>query len=144
MKIKKLLPVYASSYYQVLKKELMKDYKTNCLKAKKDIVEKTSYEKCIQVGSKKVCYRVVIDILEENVCYQVSMHFPNYTQIITHHIKQIDDDGVIALTYCEKVVDCSLFYRCLFALKARLVRVKVMCFINYLYQKALCLEENKR
>lgn len=143
MKIKKLLPVYASSYYQILMRELNKDFKVNRKDKKMKLEQGTCYEKCVKLSNGDVKYKVHIECLDENKDYRVRMDFKSYSQIVSHHIEQLDDDGVIRVTYEEKVEGCSFLSRCLFALKSRFIRMKVMQFINYLYKEAEALEEVK-
>lgn len=144
MKIKKLLPIYASSYYKVLMKELNKDFKSNRKDKKQSLKEGTTYDKHIVLSKGNVKYRVTIQTLEENKHYQVQMDFPSYSQIISHHIDQIDSDGVSRITYEEKVIDCTFFVKCLFSIKGRFNRMKVMQFLHYLYKEAQQLEETNK
>lgn len=141
MKIKKLLPVYASSYYEVLMKELNKDFKKYRKDKSQSLKVGTTYDKYFVLSNGKVKYKVTIQNLEENKYYQVQMNFPSYSQIISHQINQIDSDGVIRVTYVEKVINCSFFMKCLFSIKGRFTRMKVMQFIHYLYKEAQQLEE---
>lgn len=143
MKIKKLLPVYASSYYQILIRELNKDFKLNRKDKKMKLAQGTCYEKRVKLSNGDVKYKVYIECLDENKDYRVRMDFNTYSQIVSHHIEQLDDDGVIRVTYEEKVEGCSFLSRCLFGLKGRFMRMKVMQFINYLYKEAEVLEEIK-
>lgn len=143
MKIKKLLPVYASSYYQILMRELNKDFKVNRKDKKMKLEQGTCYEKCVKLSNGDVKYKVHIECLDENKDYRVRMDFKSYSQIVSHHIEQLDDDGVIRVTYEEKVEGCSFLSQCLFVLKGRYMRMKVMQFINYLYKEAEALEEVK-
>lgn len=141
MKIKKILPIHAASYYRVLMKELRQDFEANHPHKKQKIVEGTIYRKCVNHGKGKINYKVKILCLKENERYQVQMDFANHAQVLTHHIEQIDEDGVIKVTYEEKVINCSFLMKCLFSLRGRFVRLKVMQFIHYLYQEAQLLEQ---
>lgn len=142
MKIKKLLPVCASSYYQVLISELNKDFKANRKNKKQKLIEGISYDKCLKLSKGDVQYKVTIEKLTENIDYQVRMNFQSYSQIISHHIKQIDD-GVISVTYEEKIENCNLLNQCFMMIRGRFMRMKILQFINYLYQEAQALEDAK-
>lgn len=143
MKIKKILPVYASSYYQILLRELNKDFQKNRTSKKAKLQVGTCYQKCIKLAKKDVKYQVKVEQLKENELYQVSMNFGSYQQLVTHRIEQIDDEGVIRITYEEKVIGCSIMSRCLMMVKGRFMRMKVMQFIHYLYHEAECFENQQ-
>ena len=142
MKIKKLLPVHATSYYCVLLKELRNDFERNAKQKKQKLKTGTCYDKRLKIGNKEVIYKVNIVCLEENVCYEVRMDYEQYSHLISHRIKQLDSDGVISIMYEEKVQNCSILMKLLFSLKARFVRIKVMQFLNYLYKEAEQLESS--
>lgn len=143
MKIKKILPVYASSYYQILLRELGKDFKENRTSKKEKLQVGTCYQKSLKLAKREVRYQVKVEQLRENEFYQVRMDFGDYQQVVSHHIEQIDDDGVIRITYQESVIGCSTMIHCLMMLKGRLMRMKVMQFICYLYHEAEYLEKQK-